>query len=290
MGMKLPNWVRLVILISALMQLGFGLTLLIDPDRIAELWPWQLPPLTARLLGASTLVSVPMALLAIWINRFAVAAIPLVMMFTYRVLQLLAGAIHHDRFAPDSLVTWNYFGGGLLMAATFAYPLIAARREGLPPASPSQPFAWSMPWMVPSAARTSLAALGGFYFVLGIAFLVLGAAAKPLWFDAAGLTPLTARLFASPLTGLGLGLILVSHASDWRAIMVPAIGMVTIGIVGTMSLMLDCATFAPQSGAAWLVAATPPILLIVGAALLWSKPREQLDKRTTGAMKMRKAA
>lgn len=289
MGMRLPNWVRLVILASALMQLGFGLTLLIDPDRIAELWPWKLPPLTARLLGASTLVSVPMAFLVVWINRFAVAAIPLVMMLAYRVLQLLAGAIHHDRFAPDSLVTWNYFGGGLLMAATFAYPLIAARRDGLPPANPSQPFAGSMAWIVPSAVRTSLAALGGIYVVLGIAFLILGAAAKPLWFDAAGLTPLTARLFASPLTGLGLGLILVSRASDWREIMVPAIGMVTIGIVGTLSLILDCATFAPQSGAAWLVAATPPILLLVGVALLWSKPSES-DKRTSGAMKMRNAA
>ena len=271
MDLKLPNWVRLVILLSALMQLGFGLTLLFDPDRIAELWPWKLPPLTARLLGASTLVSVPMALLVVWINRFAVAAIPLVMMLTYRVLQLLAGVIHHDRFAPDSLVTWNYFGGGLLMAATFAFPLIAARREGLPPASPAQPFAQSTPWVVPSLARTGLAGLGALYLALGIAFLIVGAAAKPLWFDAGGLTPLTARLFASPLTGLGLGLILVSRASDWREIMVPAIGMVTIGIVGSLSLVLDCATFAPQSKAAWLVAATPPILLLVGVALLLSR-------------------
>jgi hypothetical protein len=273
MDMKLPNWVRLIIALSALMQLGFGLTLLFDPDRIAELWPWKLPPLTARLLGASTLVSVPMAFLVVWINRFAVATIPLVMMLTYRVLQLLAGAIHHDRFALDSLVTWNYFGGGLLMAATFAYPLLAARREGLPAASPSQPFAESMPWIVPSSARTGLAALGGVYVVLGIAFLLLGAAAKPLWFDAAGLTPLTARLFASPLTGLGLGLILVSRAGDWREIMVPAIGMVTIGIVGTLSLMLDRASFAPQSGAAWVVAATPPTLLVVGIALLLSRQK-----------------
>jgi len=290
MDLKLPNWVRLVILLSALMQLGFGLTLLIDPGRIAELWPWKLPPLTARLLGASTLVSVPMALLVVWINRFAVAAIPLVMMLTYRVLQLLAGAIHHDRFAPDSLVTWNYFGGGLLMAATFAYPLIVARRGGLPSASIHQPFGQSMPWVVPKLAHTSLAVLGALYLAVGLAFLIAGGAAKPLWFDAAGLTPLTARLFASPLTGLGLGLILVSRANDWREIMVPSIGMVTIGVVGSSSLVLDCANFAPQSGAAWLVAATPPILFVVGAALLWSKPKEELDKRTSGAMKMRKVA
>ena len=132
MEMRLPNWVRAIILISALMQLSFGIALLLDPSRIAELWPWKLPPLTARLLGASTLVSVPMSLLAIGINRFVVAAIPLAMMLTYRVLQLLAGAIHHDRFTADSLVTLNYFGGGLLMAVAFGYPLWAGLRGTLP--------------------------------------------------------------------------------------------------------------------------------------------------------------
>ncbi len=291
MAMRLPNWVRAVIVLSALMQLVFGVTLLLDPGRIADLWPWPLPPLTARLLGASTLVSVPMAALIVWINRFAVAAIPLVMMLTYRVLQLIAGLIHHDRFALDSLVTLNYFGGGLLMAATFAYPLWAGWQATLPPAKPNAPFAASMLWNPGRLARSSLAILGDAYLAIGLAFLVLGATAKPLWFDAAGLTPLTARLFASPLTGLGLGIILVSRAADWRQIMVPAIGMVTIGIFGTLSLILDRATFAPQSGGAWLIAATPPVLLMVGIALLLSRPStsdRQIAK--SAAMPTRKAA
>jgi hypothetical protein len=38
------------------------------------------------------------------------------------------------------------------------------------------------------------------------------------------MTPLTARLFASPLIGLGLGMALVSRATDWREIMIPAMG------------------------------------------------------------------
>ena len=97
-------------------------------------------------------------------------------------------------------------------------------------------------------------------------FLALGANAKPLWFDAEGITPLTARLFASPLTGLGLGLILVSRANDWRSVMVPAIGMITIGVVGTLSLVLDKASFLPQSGAAWFIAATPAMLFAIGLA------------------------
>ena len=100
----------------------------------------ELPPLTARLLGASTLVSVPMSLLAVGINRYVVAAIPLVMMLTYRVLQLLAGVIYHDRFPANSLVTLNYFGGGTPDGHRFQLSALggmarnASTREGAEPA------------------------------------------------------------------------------------------------------------------------------------------------------------
>jgi hypothetical protein len=54
--------------------------------------------------------------------------IPFVMMLTYRVLQLLAGVIHIDRFAANSTITLNYFGGGLAMLVVFGYPLVAGSR------------------------------------------------------------------------------------------------------------------------------------------------------------------
>jgi len=87
------------------------------------------------------------------------------------------------------------------------------------------------------------------------------------------MTPLTARLFASPLIGLGLGMALVARAADWREIMIPAVGMVTIGVLATLALVLSGADFAPQSPLAWLVAVLPLILLTVGLALLQSRPR-----------------
>jgi hypothetical protein len=36
--------------------------------------------------------------------------------------------------------------------------------------------------------------------------------------------------------------------------------------------VLDRADFAPQSAGAWLTAATPPLLLLIGLALLISRP------------------
>jgi hypothetical protein len=291
MEMRLPGWVRSIIAISTLMQLGFGVTLLFDPSRIADLWPWSLPPLSARLLGASALVSIPLAFLSIGINRYQMAMIPLVMMLTYRVLQLVAGIIHIDRFAATSTITFNYFGGGLLMLAVFAYPLVAGSRGRLPNASSEAPFAAAIPWRPHPALRDGLAFLGGMLIVLGLSFLVLGGSAKLLWFDAKSMTPLTARLFASPLIGLGLGVALGSRASDWREIMIPATGMVTIGVLATLALVLSRDSFAPQSPLAWFVAALPLLLLGIGLLLLWSRSQPSPDAHAAAAaMRVRKAA
>jgi peptidoglycan/LPS O-acetylase OafA/YrhL len=112
-----------------------------------------------------------------------------------------------------------------------------------------------------------------------------------LWFDAKGMTPLTARLFASPLIGLGLGMALVSRSADWREIMIPAMGMVTIGVLATLALVLSREDFSPQSPFAWFVAALPLILLVIGLVLLRSRPRPSPDAHAAAqAMRMRKAA
>ena len=58
----LPLWLRASLLLTGLMQLGFGLTVLVSPAAINSVWPWPLSPLSARLLGASALVSVPLSI------------------------------------------------------------------------------------------------------------------------------------------------------------------------------------------------------------------------------------
>ncbi|MGE3626257.1 MAG: hypothetical protein AB7G34_07775 [Hyphomicrobiales bacterium] len=279
MDMRLPDWIRVVVLASTLMQLVFGLTLFYDPSRIADVWPWPLPPLSARILGASTLVSVPLALFALHVNRFGAAMIPFVMMATYRVLQLVAGIIHIDRFKGGTMTTLNYFGGGFMMLAIFLWVLWAGSRGKLPRAREGAPLGAPMPWKPKPDLRPALSLLAFVYAALGVAFLVMGGGAAGFWIDAGGLTPLTARLFASPLIGLGLGLWLVSRSRDWRRAAIPATGMLTIGFAVSAAMLLGLDKVALPTPVAWLVAATPALLFAIGAWILLSRPAAAARQR-----------
>lgn len=129
-----------------------------------------------------------------------------------------------------------------------------------------------MPWTPAAGIRLALAAIGIFYITLGISFFANAGNAAQFWIDARGITPLTVKLFSSPLVGLGLGMVLVSRAGDWRMVAVLATGMITIGLVVFVALVLSRADFAPTTWIGWLVAATPIILFSAGAAILVSKP------------------
>jgi hypothetical protein len=267
MNQRFPDWLRLIVGASALIQLGFGVALMAEPALIGTLWPWTMPPLTTRILAASTLVSVPLALLSIGLNRFTFAAIPFAMMATYRVLQLAAGAMHVDRFGANLPMTVNYFGGGALMLGVLGYGLWMGWRDKLPAADDGA----AVEWWRPRALRIALDILGIAFVSLGAVFFVEASQAPLLWLDAKGITPLTARLFSSPLVGLGLGLMLVSRATDWRAAAIPAVGMCTIGIVVLAAFALGHADFSPRTTLAWIVAATPLALCAAGTTILLSR-------------------
>src|SRR5260370_41566578 len=102
-----------------------------------------------------------------------------------------------------------------------------------------------------------------------MAFLIFGAQAAPLWFEAPGkLTPLTARLFASPTIGLALALWLITSAPRWREIAIPAVGMATFGLVATASLAIESASISPPTPLGYVTAAVPVVLLGLGLFLL----------------------
>jgi hypothetical protein len=279
----LPTWLRLVLAGTGLMQIGFAATLLVQPEAIGGVWPWPLSPVAARLLGASTTVSVVLSLLAAAVNRWSAARIPIVMLLSYRVLQLLAGMLHLERFDFTRPVTWNYFGGGGLMLVILAYALVRGPTLGRP-AAPAPP-GGDRPLALGSLGALVLRAVAVVYFALGLTYLFLGAQAGWLWLEGPGvLTSLTARLFASPMTGLALALWVISLASSWRHVAIPAAGMATFGVAGSFALALEYGRIQPPTAAGYITAATPAVLLAIGAYLL------ALGRREPGALEHATAA
>ena len=264
----LPLWLRLVLLSISLLHTILGLTLLLNPGAISGVWPWALTPITARLLGASSLVSMPLSMLAASANRWSAARIPLVMLSSYRVLQVLAGLIHLDRFDFRRPITWNYFGGGALLLVLLAVALALHARLGQPAdAGPAWLGGEQALDLVPG--KLLLRLLAAVYFVWGLDFLVLGNGAASMWFEAPGLaTSLTLRLFASPIMGLALGLWLITRARRWREVVIPAVALTVIGLTGSLAIGVEWASVRPPGPLGYVTAATPLILLLVGVYLL----------------------
>jgi hypothetical protein len=265
----LPAWLRLVLVFTGLLQAGLGIALLLNPAAIHGLWPWSLTPITARLLGASSLVSMPLSILSAAGNRWSAARIPMIMLMSYRVLQVLAGIIHFDRFDFRRPITWNYFGGGVLLLVLLAAALALSTALGRPTTNEPAWLGGDRPLAIGAAARLILRVVAVVYFVWGLAFLILGNDAAALWFEPAGVaTSLTLRLFASPIMGLALGLWLITRASKWREVAVPAAGMSLIGATGSFAIGVEWASVRPPTPLGYVTAITPLILFLIGVYLL----------------------
>ncbi len=265
----LPIWLRLVLLFTGLLQAALGITLLLNPAAINGLWPWPLTPITARLLGASSLVSMPLSFLAALANRWSAARIPLVMLISYRVLQVLAGIFHLDRFDFHRPITWNYFGGGLALLVILGAELLFNARLGRPAADEPSWLGGDSQLVLGTVSKLILRLLAVVYFIWGLAFLSLGNAAAGLWFEAPGLaTSLTLRLFASPIMGLALGMWLITRVNKWREVVIPATAMAFIGLTGSFAIGVELSGIRPPTPLGYVTAATPLILLLVGLYLL----------------------
>jgi hypothetical protein len=202
-------------------------------------------------------------------NRWSVARIPIVMLLIYRVLQLAAGFMHFGRFDLTHPATWNYFGGGCLMLIILTYALVRGSRLGRPVTAAPSWVRGDAPLALNRLTRGILRLIAIAYFFLGLALLVLGPQATPLWFEPAGtLTPLTARLFSSPTIGLAFGLWLVTLATRWREVAVPAAGWTTFGVVALLVVLVESSSVAPPTVAGYAIPLTPLVLLILGLYLL----------------------
>lgn len=111
-GESLPTTVRAALAAAGLASLLLGLYLVAVPARAADVWPWPVSPLTARVMGAVLMLGVAAVVLAADGRRDAaplMAEVAVVMV----ALILVAAVRARDEFFTDRPLTWM-LGGGLV--------------------------------------------------------------------------------------------------------------------------------------------------------------------------------
>ena len=97
-----------------------GLLLFAMPHTVIRYWPWQLTPLTARVMGAVFCLGLS-GIGAFADRRWTSARIPLQVAAVMLVLILVAGVRAHAQLAGGNVLTWAFVGGfGTLTVAVVA--------------------------------------------------------------------------------------------------------------------------------------------------------------------------
>lgn len=117
-----PAWVGLMAKAFAAGALVAAAVLFLAPQVAIDVWPWDLTPLTSRVLGSFTAQVGVGALLLSWDRRWSAWKL-LVQTFLVATALLLIGAIRAwDDFDTDNVMTYLYLGG--LVAGDIALLLL----------------------------------------------------------------------------------------------------------------------------------------------------------------------
>jgi hypothetical protein len=124
----LPAWMRLLLTTQAAVMLLAGFALFIWPTVFSEWWPWELTPLTGRVIGAWLVGIGTVAAHAAWENDWIRVENMMVSYLAFAVLQFVALIRYPDVVAWDQFSAWFYV---LFQATVFGagmYGWLAARQ------------------------------------------------------------------------------------------------------------------------------------------------------------------
>ena len=130
--LRIPTSARVVSALVGLAALCLGAYLYLFPSHAIDLWPWQLTPLTARVMGAVLMLGV-VGLLIAGDPRWSSARIMLQVAQIMIVLILLGAIRAHDEFDSSRPMTWM-LGIGLtaVLISAALFDLRMRRRNFLP--------------------------------------------------------------------------------------------------------------------------------------------------------------
>jgi hypothetical protein len=121
----LPAWVRRYLAIQGVVVTILGLILLLFPEFMVTVWPWNITRLLAQIYSAPFLAYGLSSLMLSRQQSWAEIRIIVVATFVFAAGVLLASFIHRQLFTLTSLSTLLWFGGFLL--ATLILGLLTMR-------------------------------------------------------------------------------------------------------------------------------------------------------------------
>jgi hypothetical protein len=133
-GSSLPAWVRSYLLAQGVLVTALALVLLLAPDFMVSIWPWNITRLLAQIYSAPFLAYGISSLMISRLQTWEEIRVILVGIFMFALGVLLASFIHRALFSPGNLSTWIWFGGfllGTIMLGLLTVRAIQARRANL---------------------------------------------------------------------------------------------------------------------------------------------------------------
>jgi hypothetical protein len=127
----LPTVLRVALLGQGAVMLLVGLPLLLRPELSAVLWPWNLTPLTARMVAAWLLGFGLAVVLAGWQSDLARLDIAAVAYGVLAVLELVVLARYPGTVRWESPAAWVYLVLAVSILLSSAYGLSRLRRSGV---------------------------------------------------------------------------------------------------------------------------------------------------------------
>jgi hypothetical protein len=107
--------------IESMVLLVAGVGLLLFPSLISPLWPWELSPFNALLLGAIYSASLVTTTIVVTVKRWAPARIVMPMIFVFTAIILLVCLTYLNRFDFQYWGTWLWFFLYIIIPANAAY-------------------------------------------------------------------------------------------------------------------------------------------------------------------------
>ena len=262
----LPAMRVLLGVFAVLTALATG-SLFVLADTTEKTFAWTIqPPLTAAFLGAGYAAGFVLVVLSMWASRWADVRVPVLTIFVYVVLTLVATLLHLDKlhFGDDFTTlgplakgaAWFWLGVYVVLPVAMLVLLVLQERTpgGDPPARHP----------VPPVLRAALGVESLVLLVVGVALYVDPTTAATLWPWA--LTPFTARVIAAWLLAFGLATTLAALAGDLHRLRTATIAYTLFGVLVLAAVLRFPATVAWGRPVAWMFLGMTIAVVLTGAA------------------------